>query len=173
MPLMFKGMGAKKRNKLAGQMLEQVGLGERMKHKPGQMSGGQQQRAGIARAFVARPAIVFADEPTGNLDTKTTDEVMRLMVRMAREYHQTLVIVTHDPEISTYADKVVHIIDGQITSVERRENPRGSEDPDDPAIVAEKAKLAAAEAALQAQNSQTGEDGERATAQAAAVEQKG
>ena len=173
MPLMFKGMGAKKRNKLAGQMLEQVGLGERMKHKPGQMSGGQQQRAGIARAFVARPAIVFADEPTGNLDTKTTDEVMRLMVRMAREYHQTLVIVTHDPEISTYADKVVHIIDGQITSVERRENPRGSEDPDDPDIVAEKAKLAAAEAALQAQNSQTGEDGERATAQAAAVEQKG
>ena len=141
MPLMFKGVSGKKRAKLASQMLAQVGLGERMKHKPGQMSGGQQQRVGIARAFVAKPAIVFADEPTGNLDTKTTDEVMRLMVRMSRQYHQTLVIVTHDPEIATYADKIVHIIDGQITAVEHQEHPRGSEDPDDPAIVEEKRKL--------------------------------
>jgi putative ABC transport system ATP-binding protein len=89
-----------------------------MRHKPTQMSGGQQQRVGIARAFVAKPKIVFADEPTGNLDTRTTIEIMEMMVSMARENHQTLVIVTHDVEIAAYADKIYHIIDGIISSVE-------------------------------------------------------
>lgn len=118
MPLMFKGMARAKRDKLAAKMLKLVGLGGRMNHRPNQMSGGQQQRVGIARAFVAKPKVVFADEPTGNLDTKTTDEVMRLMVRMCRKYGITLVLVTHDLEIAGYADRIVHIIDGEITSIE-------------------------------------------------------
>lgn len=119
MPLMFKGISKGKRDKLARKMLKNVGLGSRYKHKPTQMSGGQQQRVGIARAFVAKPKIVFADEPTGNLDTHTTNEVMSLMVRMAREYEQTFIVVTHDREISLYADRVLHIIDGKIQKDER------------------------------------------------------
>ena len=118
MPLMFKGISRAKRDKEAEKMLKLVGLGERMKHRPNQMSGGQQQRVGIARAFVAKPKVVFADEPTGNLDTKTTDEVMRLMVKMCRQYGITLIIVTHDLEIAEYSDRIVHIIDGEITSIE-------------------------------------------------------
>ncbi len=116
MPLMFKGMSKKKREKLAAFMLKQVGLGSRLTHKPTQMSGGQQQRVGIARAFVAKPKIVFADEPTGNLDTKTTIEVMELMVRMSRENNQTFVLVTHDKELADYADRIVTLIDGNIIS---------------------------------------------------------
>ena len=118
MPLMFKGMPRKKRDKVSAKMLKLVGLGDRLKHRPNQMSGGQQQRVGIARAFVAKPKVVFADEPTGNLDTKTTDDVMRLMVKMCRKYKITLVIVTHDLEIAAYADRIVHIIDGEITKIE-------------------------------------------------------
>lgn len=118
MPLMFKGISRAKREKSAAKMLKLVGLGERMKHRPNQMSGGQQQRVGIARAFVAKPKVVFADEPTGNLDTKTTDEVMRLMVKMCRKYGITLIIVTHDLEIAGYSDRIVHIIDGEITKIE-------------------------------------------------------
>ncbi len=120
MPLMFKGMPKKKREIIASKMLKAVGLKDRAKHKPNQMSGGQQQRVGIARAFVAKPSVIFADEPTGNLDTHTTAEVMSLMVKMCRKHDLTLVLVTHDLEISEYADKIVHIIDGQITSVEKR-----------------------------------------------------
>ena len=122
MPLMFKGVPRSKRDKLAKKMLKLVGLGTRMGHRPNQMSGGQQQRVGIARAFVAKPKLVFADEPTGNLDTKTTDEVMRLMVRMCRKYGITLIIVTHDLEIARYTDRIVHIIDGEITSIENNES---------------------------------------------------
>lgn len=118
MPLMFKGMPRSKRDRISAKMLKLVGLGDRMKHRPNQMSGGQQQRVGIARAFVAKPKVVFADEPTGNLDTKTTDDVMRLMVKMCRKYNITLVLVTHDLEIARYADRIVHIIDGEITSIE-------------------------------------------------------
>ena len=86
------------------------------------MSGGQQQRVGIARAFVHRPKLVFADEPTGNLDSKTTIEVMELMVSMARQHRQTLIIVTHDPEIADYADRIIHLIDGKIHS-DRKNQP--------------------------------------------------
>ena len=82
------------------------------------MSGGQQQRVGIARAFVGGPEIIFADEPTGNLDTKTSTEVMNIMWKMSREKTQTIVIVTHDPEIAVYADKIIHIRDGVIQSIE-------------------------------------------------------
>ncbi len=120
MPLMFRGMPRKRREAIAAKMLKAVGLKDRAKHKPNQMSGGQQQRVGIARAFVAKPSVIFADEPTGNLDTHTTSEVMHLMVEMCRKHNLTLVLVTHDLEISEYADKIVHIIDGQITSIEKR-----------------------------------------------------
>lgn len=123
MPLLFTGVEKKKRNKTAKDMLKAVGLEKHMNHKPSQMSGGQQQRVGIARAFVAIPKIVFADEPTGNLDTKTTLEVMALIINMAKQNNQTLVIVTHDPSIASYADRIIHIIDGNVTKIEENENP--------------------------------------------------
>lgn len=116
LPLAFRGMKKVKRIKRAKSMLKKVGLGKRLKHKPTQMSGGQQQRVGIARAFVTKPDIIYADEPTGNLDSKTTIDVMEMMVKMARNNNQTLIIVTHDKEISQYADRVFHIIDGYIDS---------------------------------------------------------
>lgn len=114
MPLMFRGIGKGLRNRRAKVILKQVGLGKRMYHKPAQMSGGQQQRVGIARAFVAKPKIVFADEPTGNLDTKTTREVMELMVALCRKHQQTLVLVTHDRELALYADRIITLIDGKV-----------------------------------------------------------
>ena len=117
-PLVFKRVRTKKRKKLAQDMLVQVGLGNRMGHKPKEMSGGQQQRVGIARAFVAKPEIVFADEPTGNLDTKTTMEVMNLIQAIARENNQTIVMVTHDPRLASYADRIIHVLDGEIEKVE-------------------------------------------------------
>ena len=85
-----------------------------MSHYPTQMSGGQQQRVGIARAFAAHPEVVFADEPTGNLDTRTTKEIMAMMLEIARKHRQTLVLVTHDPEMAGYADRIVKLIDGEI-----------------------------------------------------------
>ena len=118
MPLMFAGIPARKRLRVARELLEAVGLKDRMRHKPSQMSGGQQQRVSIARAFANDPKIVFADEPTGNLDTHTTYEMMNLMVRLARERNQTLVIVTHDLEISSYATRLVKIRDGRIEGIE-------------------------------------------------------
>lgn len=120
-PLVFKRFPVKKRRKLAKDMLVKVGLGSRLAHKPKEMSGGQQQRVGIARAFVAKPEIVFADEPTGNLDTKTTIEVMELIKQMAKDNNQTIVMVTHDRSLAAYADKVIHILDGRIQSIEVRE----------------------------------------------------
>lgn len=81
-----------------------------------QMSGGQQQRVGIARAFVTHPEVIFADEPTGNLDTKTTAEVMNMIIAMAHKYNQTIVLVTHDPEMAKYADRIVTLIDGDIVN---------------------------------------------------------
>ena len=95
-------------------MLIKVGLGNRLKHKPSEMSGGQQQRVGIARAFISNPDIVFADEPTGNLDSKTTKEVMDLIKQMAEENNLTIVMVTHDVGLTKYADRSIHILDGKI-----------------------------------------------------------
>ena len=118
MPLTFRGMRRKERTQLAIQMLEQVGLGERMKHTPSEMSGGQQQRVGIARAFVSNPAVVFADEPTGNLDTKTTKEIMNLFLNFSRTRGTTIVLVTHDRNLATYADRIVTIVDGAVVSDE-------------------------------------------------------
>jgi len=119
--LTFKGVPRALREKAAAKMLKNVGLGDRLHHKPSEMSGGQQQRVSIARAFVSNPRIVFADEPTGNLDTKTTFEVMDLITGMAQEFNQTLVIVTHDVEISDYAHRIVHLRDGNIEKIEIQE----------------------------------------------------
>lgn len=124
LPLMFSGMPRKKRMKKAKELLAAVGLKDRMRHKPNQMSGGQQQRVSIARAFANDPKIVFADEPTGNLDTHTTYEMMNLMTTLARERNQTLIIVTHDQEISEYATRIIRIRDGKIESIDKREHPR-------------------------------------------------
>ena len=119
--LIFKGVSKKKRDELAKDILEKVGLGDRLHHKPNEMSGGQQQRVSIARAFVDAPRIIFADEPTGNLDTNTSFEVMNLMCEMARKNNQTLIIVTHDVETSVYADRIVDMRDGMITSIEEND----------------------------------------------------
>ena len=102
-------------------MLDMVGLRTHAKHKPTQMSGGQQQRVGIARAFIGNAPIILADEPTGNLDSKTTAEVMRLIIDRARMIGQTLLIVTHDSRIAAYADRVVHIFDGKVSKIESGE----------------------------------------------------
>jgi len=118
LPLMFQGVGKKERNNRAKEMLEAVGLKKRMKHKPMQMSGGQQQRVSIARAFVNKPKILFADEPTGNLDTHTTMEVMDMITNIAKEHKQTLIIVSHDKEIADYANKIITLKDGLIESSE-------------------------------------------------------
>lgn len=120
--LTFKGVPKAKRDKMAKEMLQNVGIGNRLHHKPSEMSGGQQQRVSIARAFVNNPRIVFADEPTGNLDTKTTFEVMNLITGMARENNQTLIIVTHDTEISGYANRVVYLRDGSIERITLNQN---------------------------------------------------
>lgn len=114
LPLIFRGVERSKRERMAMKMLEAVGLKKHALHKPTQLSGGQQQRVGIARAFVIRPKVIFADEPTGNLDSRTTKEVMELMMEITRENGQNLVLVTHDSNIAGYADRIVHIMDGKI-----------------------------------------------------------
>ena len=120
LPLAFKGVPRWIRDKKAKQMLNSVGLKTHGNRKPSQMSGGQQQRVGIARAFIGNPEIVFADEPTGNLDSKTTSEVMNLITEIARKSNQTLIIVTHDVNIAKYADKIIHIMDGNIEKIESK-----------------------------------------------------
>lgn len=119
-PLMFRGMGKRKREEIAMDFLKRVGLEKRMHHFPSQMSGGQQQRVGIARAFASYPQIIFADEPTGNLDTGTTAQVMEMIVEMAKKNSQTIVLVTHDPAMTDYADHIISLIDGNIVKDERK-----------------------------------------------------
>lgn len=114
LPLAFRGVDKKTRMKKAEAVLELVGLEKYKKNLPNQMSGGQQQRVGIARALVLDPEIVFADEPTGNLDSKTSEEVMKLMQRIVEEKHQTLIMVTHDDHLASYADILIRISDGKI-----------------------------------------------------------
>ncbi|MBQ7261371.1 MAG: ABC transporter ATP-binding protein [Lachnospiraceae bacterium] len=127
LPLTFRGMKKDKREKLARAALKLVGLTKTMKHRPTQMSGGQQQRVGVARALVLNPEIIFADEPTGNLDSATSEEVMTLMQLVVKEHRMTLIMVTHDNHLATYADRVFRIIDGRIVSIE--ENDHSGKDP--------------------------------------------
>ena len=121
LPLTFKGTRKAEREKCAKEMLTLVGLASHIAHKPTQMSGGQQQRVGIARAFVAKPPVLLADEPTGNLGSRTTKEVMELIVDMAHKNNQTLIIVTHDHDVALYASRIVHILDGNIDYIENTE----------------------------------------------------
>ncbi len=121
LPLSFRGVPKKIRNAKAQKYLKLVGLEKHMKHMANEMSGGQQQRVGIARALVVDPKIIFADEPTGNLDSKTTMEVLNLMRRIVREQNQTLVMVTHDNHLATFADRQFHIVDGKIVKIEERQ----------------------------------------------------
>lgn len=118
LPLTFQGMDKKARNKKAEAMLNLVGLTKHKKHRPTQMSGGQQQRVGVARALVVDPEIIFADEPTGNLDSNTSREVMELMKKVVREKKQTLVMVTHDNYLAGFADRIFHIKDGKIVAID-------------------------------------------------------
>lgn len=118
LPLTFQGMDKDKRTKKAEEVLNLVGLSKHKRHKPTQMSGGQQQRVGIARALVVQPEIIFADEPTGNLDSHTSAEVMTLIKRIIREKNQTLVMVTHDDHLASFADRIFRISDGKIISIE-------------------------------------------------------
>ncbi len=120
LPLTFRGISRKKREEAGKKILADVGLKKYIYHKPTEMSGGQQQRVGIARAFVSKPRLILADEPTGNLDTATTFEVIQQMTDLAHQYHQTLVIVTHDIEIADFADRIIHIRDGKIEKDERK-----------------------------------------------------
>lgn len=122
LPLEFRGVRKKERLNRADRMLNLVGLSKHKKHKPNQMSGGQQQRVGMARALVVNPDIVFADEPTGNLDSATSKEMMDLMRKVVNEQKKTLVMVTHDDKLASYADRVIRIVDGKVVQHEVREN---------------------------------------------------
>ena len=125
LPLSFQGIPRNIRMKKAEEMLELVNLKQHKNHLPNQMSGGQQQRVGVARALVVDPGIIFADEPTGNLDSHTSEDVVRLMQRVVKEQKKTLVMVTHDNHLASYADRVFHIMDGKIMKIEdRRENEK-------------------------------------------------
>ena len=114
LPLVYAGVNSPKRRQLAKQFLEKVELSERMKHLPSELSGGQKQRVAIARALVNNPSIILADEPTGALDTKTSDQIMQLLTELNRE-GKTIVMVTHEPEIADFATRKIVIRDGEIT----------------------------------------------------------
>ena len=101
-------------------LIETVGLGDRLGHRPAELSGGQQQRVAVARALASRPAVVFADEPTGNLDSKTSDEVLALLRRSVDEFGQTIIMVTHDPDAAAVSDRTITLTDGQVSSDEDR-----------------------------------------------------
>jgi len=114
LPLMFSGVPQKERRQQARVLLERVGLGQRLNHRPTQLSGGEQQRVAIARALVGKPALLLADEPTGNLDTVIGAEIMALLKELNAERGLTLLVVTHDPEVAAFADRVVKLRDGQM-----------------------------------------------------------
>ncbi|MCL1874763.1 MAG: ABC transporter ATP-binding protein [Synergistaceae bacterium] len=119
LPLVYAGVPAKERRERAFHSLERVGLANRAKHRPNQMSGGQQQRVAIARALVGNAPIILADEPTGNLDTKTSYEIMNLLTELNNE-GKTVIIVTHEPDIAEYTKRVLHFRDGKLESDERK-----------------------------------------------------
>ncbi|MFN8442171.1 MAG: ATP-binding cassette domain-containing protein [Caldilineaceae bacterium] len=119
LPLLYSGISGRERRKRAKESLSLVGLGERLDHRPNELSGGQQQRVAIARALINRPAMILADEPTGNLDSKTRVEIMKLFQRLNRDQGITIVFVTHDPETADYCERVVWIRDGVIAKDQR------------------------------------------------------
>jgi len=118
LPLTFQGVQRAKRKEKARELLELVGLGDRLDHKPVELSGGEQQRVAIARALVNDPAILLADEPTGNLDSETGKSIMELLKELNEDVGMTVVIVTHNPKDAAFADRLVHIVDGRIAEEE-------------------------------------------------------
>ncbi len=121
LPLIYAGMSSRKRHERAMNTLERVGLGHRWNHRPNELSGGERQRVAVARALVNNPAIVLADEPTGNLDSRTSYEIMKLLVEL-HEAGQTIIVVTHEDDIARYAHRVVRVLDGRIVE-DKRQTP--------------------------------------------------
>ena len=121
LPLIYAGIGSRQRRKRAEEMLNLVGLGERLDHKPSELSGGQQQRVAIARALTNQPAMILADEPTGNLDSKTSIEILQLFQQLNREQGITIIFVTHEPDIAAYCKRVIYVRDGVVERDEARE----------------------------------------------------
>ncbi len=118
LPMMFQGIPRDKRRKRAHELLEQVGLGDRSRHRPTELSGGEQQRVAIARALVNDPDIILADEPTGNLDSESGAEIMNILTKLNKKREVTIIMVTHNSEDAQYADRIAHIRDGQIKGYE-------------------------------------------------------
>jgi putative ABC transport system ATP-binding protein len=116
LPLVYRGVPGVERRRLAEDALAKVGLADRAGHDPNQLSGGQQQRVAIARALVTNPQVILADEPTGNLDTATSRDIMNLLTRLNREAGITIAMVTHEPDMAAYASRVIHFLDGHIAS---------------------------------------------------------
>ena len=116
LPMVYAGIDDTTRAQKAKAALVSVGLGERLHHLPNQLSGGQQQRVAIARAIVNDAPIIFADEPTGNLDTKMSVEIMNLFTKLNKDSHRTIILVTHEEDIALYADRIIKIVDGEIHS---------------------------------------------------------
>ena len=121
LPMVYANIGAKEREERAKKALAKVGLAERMDHQPNQLSGGQQQRVAIARAIVNEAPIIFADEPTGNLDTKMSVEIMKLFTELNTELGRTIILVTHEEDIARYAKRIIKIVDGEINSDKRND----------------------------------------------------
>ena len=139
LPLTYGGVSGRKRRELTEEALRKVGLGDRMHHRPNELSGGQQQRVAVARALVNSPAILLADEPTGNLDSKTGTEIIRLFQELHRNFGQTVIYVTHDPFIARHTERVIRLADGLVEGDEKIEHPieAGTPRPSELALAAE------------------------------------
>jgi putative ABC transport system ATP-binding protein len=129
LPVTLDGLKAAEARSKAVEWLNRFGMGDRLHHRPDQLSGGQQQRVAIARALIAEPELILADEPTGNLDTRASDEIAVLLRNVSKQYRRTVLMVTHDPRIAAYADRIIFLKDGKVideTQLERTTAPAGS-----------------------------------------------